>query len=78
MEMDERRRVFERLQQLQGNIRVVCRVRPSLKAGAPPCVSIGSDAFQTQAAAAATTGRVATVSAECVWACSVEAIGDVT
>jgi hypothetical protein len=65
MEMEERRRVFERLQQLQGNIRVVCRVRPPLSpaAAATACVSVGSDAFDTQPAATAAAGCVATVSA---------------
>jgi hypothetical protein len=65
MEMEERRRVFERLQQLQGNIRVVCRVRPPLSpaAAATACVSVGSDAFDTQPAATAAAGSVATVSA---------------
>ena len=58
--MDERRRVFERLQQLQGNIRVVCRVRPAAPA-ALSCVAIGSDAFDTQPAAAAAAGRVVAV-----------------
>ena len=53
--------MFERLQQLQGNIRVICRVRPSLTPAAVPCVAIGSDAFDTQPAATAIAGSVVTV-----------------
>jgi hypothetical protein len=70
MEMEERRRVFERLQQLQGNIRVVCRVRPSLSpaAAAAACLSVGSDAFDTHPAATAAAGSIATVSARAVCA----------
>jgi hypothetical protein len=61
--MDERRRVFERLQQLQGNIRVICRVRPSLKSEmtSDSCVAIGSDAFDAQPAAAAAAAPTASV-----------------
>ena len=61
--MDERRRVFERLQQLQGNIRVVCRVRPSLlpPTAAAACVAIGSDAFDAQPTADVAAGAVVTV-----------------
>ena len=57
--------MFDRLQQLQGNIRVVCRVRPSLSspaaAAAAACVHVGSDAFDAKPAAEVASGSVVTV-----------------
>ncbi len=57
--------MFERLQQLQGTIRVVCRVRPSLQPpAAAACLHIGSDAFDVLPSSEVATGSVVTVRLE--------------
>ena len=43
--VEENRRLYNEVQDLKGNIRVVCRVRPAGATGdaAPPCTHVGPD-----------------------------------